>query len=43
MLAIVAEHPRYGYRMVWAMLRQSGWRVNRKRIYRGEAVSDLNN
>jgi putative transposase len=34
MLAIVAEHPRYGYRMVWAMLRQSGWRVNRKRVYR---------
>jgi putative transposase len=34
MLAIVAEHPRWGYRMVWAMLRQSGWRVNRKRIYR---------
>lgn len=34
MLAIVAEHPRYGYRMVWALLRQSGWRVNRKRVYR---------
>jgi transposase InsO family protein len=34
MLTIVAEHPRYGYRMVWALLRQSGWRVNRKRIYR---------
>jgi putative transposase len=34
MLAIVAEHPRYGYRMVWARLRQTGWRVNRKRIYR---------
>ena len=34
MLAIVAEHPRYGYRMVWAKLRQLGWRVNRKRVYR---------
>lgn len=34
MLAVVAKHPRYGYRMVWASLRQSGWRVNRKRIYR---------
>ena len=34
MLAIVSRHPRYGYRMVWAKLRQSGWRVNRKRIYR---------
>jgi putative transposase len=34
MLTMVAAHPRYGYRMVWALLRQSGWRVNRKRIYR---------
>jgi transposase InsO family protein len=34
MLAIVAQHPRYGYRFVWAKLRQAGWRVNRKRIYR---------
>ena len=28
------EHPRYGYRRIWALLRQEGWRVNRKRIYR---------
>jgi len=31
---IVRVHPRYGYRFVWAKLRQSGWRVNRKRVYR---------
>lgn len=31
---LVREHPRYGYRRMWAMLRAEGWRVNRKRIYR---------
>jgi transposase InsO family protein len=34
MQAVVREHPRYGYRMVWARLRLDGWRVNRKRVYR---------
>ena len=34
MLDLVAEHPRYGYRRIWALLRQEGWRVNRKRVYR---------
>lgn len=34
MLALVRQHPRYGYRMVCSMLRRSGWKVNRKRIYR---------
>jgi transposase InsO family protein len=34
MHAVVRAHPRYGYRFVWAKLRQSGWRVNRKRVYR---------
>ena len=34
MLELVREHPRYGYRRTWALLRRSGWRVNRKRIYR---------
>ena len=34
MLALVGQHPRYGYRRIWALLRRSGWRVNRKRIYR---------
>ena len=34
MQALVRKHPRYGYRMIGAMLRRSGWKVNRKRIYR---------
>jgi transposase InsO family protein len=34
MLELVREHPRYGYRRIWALLRREGWRVNRKRIYR---------
>jgi len=34
MEALVRKHPRYGYRRVWAKLRQAGWRVNRKRVYR---------
>jgi transposase InsO family protein len=34
MLSFVGKHPRYGYRRIWALLRRSGWRVNRKRIYR---------
>ena len=34
MHALVRQHPRYGYRMVWAKLRLDGWRVNRKRVYR---------
>jgi putative transposase len=33
-LAVVREHPRFGYRRVWAVLRADGWRVNRKRVYR---------
>jgi transposase InsO family protein len=32
--AVVRHHPRYGYRMVTAKLRQAGWRVNRKRVWR---------
>jgi len=28
------NHPRYGYRRIWAMLRREGWRVNRKRVQR---------
>lgn len=31
---LAAAHPRYGYRMVWALLRAEGWEVNRKRIER---------
>jgi putative transposase len=34
MLVLVRQHPRYGYRRIWALLRREGWRVNRKRIWR---------
>jgi transposase InsO family protein len=33
-LELVREHPRYGYRFMTAKLRQEGWHVNRKRVYR---------
>ena len=29
-LELVRLHPRYGYRMITAKLRQRGWRVNAK-------------
>jgi len=31
---LAAAHPRWGYRRIWALLRDEGWRVNRKRIER---------
>ncbi len=31
---ISIQHPRYGYRRVWAGLRREGWGVNRKRVQR---------
>ena len=34
MLELVRDHPRFGYRRIWALLRWEGWRVNAKRIYR---------
>jgi putative transposase len=34
MLELVGEHPRFGYRRIWALLRQEGFRVNRKLVYR---------
>ena len=34
MLDLVREHPRYGYRRIWALLRTEGWKVNKKRVYR---------
>ena len=33
-LELAREHPRYGYRFITAKLRQEGWPVNRKRVYR---------
>jgi transposase InsO family protein len=29
-----AEHPRWGYRLAWAAVREEGWVVNRKKIQR---------
>ena len=34
MLELARKHPRYGYRMITAKLRQEGWRVNFKRTHR---------
>ena len=34
MLALVGQHPRFGYRRIWVLLRREGWQVNRKRIWR---------
>jgi len=31
---LARKYPRYGYRMVTAKLRQEGWHVNAKRVYR---------
>jgi putative transposase len=31
---LVRKHPRYGYRFITAKLRQEGWRVNFKKVYR---------
>ena len=31
---LAGEHPRWGYRRIWTLLRAEGWRVNRKRIER---------
>jgi putative transposase len=33
-LELVAQHPRFGYRMIWGLLKQEGWHVNKKRIWR---------
>jgi transposase InsO family protein len=34
MLELARRNPRFGYRRIWALLRQEGWRINRKRTYR---------
>jgi putative transposase len=34
MLQLVRLHPRYGYRRIRVLLKQEGWNVNRKRVYR---------
>ena len=34
LLQLARDHPRYGYRRAWAVLRGEGWAVNRKRVHR---------
>jgi transposase InsO family protein len=34
MKELSARHPRYGYRRMWALLRQEKFDVNRKRVHR---------
>jgi putative transposase len=34
MRELSVKHPRYGYRRIWALLRDEGFRVNRKRVHR---------
>ena len=34
LLALSAEHPRYGYRRIAALLRREGWRVGKRHIQR---------
>ena len=34
LLRVARDHPRYGYRRAWAVLRGEGWGVNRKRVHR---------
>lgn len=34
MHALVRDHPRYGYRRIWALLRLEGFQVSRKRVWR---------
>jgi putative transposase len=31
---LARQHPRYGYRRIWALLRRAGRRINPKRVYR---------
>jgi putative transposase len=32
--SLSAEHPRYGFRRIWGLLRAEGWRVNKKKVQR---------
>jgi len=34
MTSLAGQHPRFGYRRIWALLRREGWKGNRKRVYR---------
>lgn len=39
--ALSLKHPRYGYRLITALLRREGWQVNRKRVQRIRCQQDL--
>jgi putative transposase len=39
--AIAQEHPRYGYRRAWAVLRRSGDQLNHKRVHRAWKQAQL--
>jgi transposase InsO family protein len=41
LLELSAEHPRYGYRRIAALLRWEGWRVGKRRIQRLRRVEGL--
>ena len=34
MLDLVRQHPRFGYRRIWVMLKRKGWQINKKRVHR---------
>jgi len=38
---LALDHPRYGYRRAWAVLRREGWSVNLKRVHRVWKELDL--
>jgi putative transposase len=39
---LTQQHPRYGHRRIWALLRRQGEHVNHKRVYRCWRASGLN-
>jgi transposase InsO family protein len=38
---LASDHPRYGYRRIWALLRREGWSVNKKAVHRLWRLSGL--
>jgi putative transposase len=42
MKRLAQQHPRYGYRRIWALLRRQGEHVNHKRVYRLWRASGFN-
>jgi putative transposase len=31
---LARQRPRFGYRLLWGLLKEKGWRINLKRVYR---------